>query len=74
MQAELHQRNMQIDYLTNRTQHIIVSGVSSESSSMISSVPQGSVLGPLLFIIYNKDLLGMELTVVAIWSPHSKSL
>jgi len=38
-------------YLSNRQQRVIVDGSSSYSSKVISGVPQGTVLAPLLFYV-----------------------
>ncbi|WP_374210557.1 reverse transcriptase domain-containing protein, partial [Thiolapillus sp.] len=43
-------------YLTNRTQSVIVNDHISQVSSLSYGVPQGSVLGPILFILYTKPL------------------
>jgi hypothetical protein len=44
------------DFLNDRKQKVVIDGISSDMITVTSDVPQGSVISPLLFIIYINDL------------------
>ena len=46
-------------FLSNRSQHVMVDGCWSKLVDIDSGVPQGSVLGPLLFLLYTSELFSI---------------
>ena len=60
------------DYMCNRKQCVIVNGVHSSYVSVTSGVPQGSVLVPLLFLIYINDLPDVVFNLDKLFADYTK--
>ena len=43
------------EFLSNRAQQVMVDGCRSKLVNVVSGVPQGSILGPLLFLLYTSE-------------------
>ena len=59
-------------FLTNRSQKVVVDGISSKDVSVDSGVPQGSVLVPLLFLCHINDFLTRVTSQVRSEDDHSQ--
>ena len=61
------------DFLSGRTQRVVEDGAQSCAVDLVSGVPQGSVLGQLLFSIYTRDL-SVELANVLVGYADDSTL
>ena len=60
------------DFLYGRKQRVQVNGRLSKWSNVSSGIPQGSVLGPILFVIYINDLLDSAVSDIALYANDTK--
>ena len=62
------------DYLSNRRQRVVIDGYSSSLTEITSGVPQGSILGPLFFVLFINDLSGVVCSgsTIALYADDSK--
>ena len=62
------------EFLKNRIKRVVVNGSFSSYKKVTSGIPQGSVLGPILFVIFINDLPEVIQTAVRLYADDSKLL
>ena len=65
--SDTHYRVVQ-SFLSNRTFHVKCGGTQSPSKPVLASVPQGSVWGPILYVVYVSDIPTAQNTVSAMFA------
>ena len=60
------------DFLTERKQKVLIKGHCSEEKQIKSGIPQGSVLGPFLFLIFINDLPEIVTSFVYLFADDNK--
>jgi hypothetical protein len=58
-------------YLSNRSQRVVLNGTSSQSLPVQAGVPQGSILGPILFLIYVNDIVKELMTDTSLFADDT---
>ena len=59
------------DFLSARTQEVVIDGTKFTPSPVTSGVPQGTVLGPLLFLAYINDMPVSVLSTIKLFADDS---
>jgi len=60
------------NFLTGRSQHVRVGSERSEKTSVLSGIPQGSILGPILFTVFINDLPESVQSVIKVFADDTK--
>ena len=60
------------DFLHNRSQRVVINGTASSEKTVTSGIPQGSVLGPLLFVLYINDLPSCVQSDIRLFADDTK--
>ena len=61
-------------YLSNRTQYVYYNNIKSNSGKLSCGVPQGSILGPLLFILYINDIVNTSMLKFVLFADDTTIL
>ena len=60
------------EFLTERKQRVVMNGSESEWSDVTSGIPQGSVLGPTLFLVYINDMPDVINAIIKLFADDAK--
>ena len=60
------------NFLNGRQQRVVINGKASDWTNVLSGIPQGSILGPILFIIFINDLPGVVGNVCKLFADDRK--
>ena len=61
-------------FLSGRVQRVVIEGVCSVNEEVVSGIPQGSVMGPLLFLLYTSDLPIIQNNTLVAYADNSTLL
>jgi hypothetical protein len=61
------------NFLTNRKQRVVIRGTPSEWSPVISGTPQGTILGPILFLLYINDVSDNVKSKIKLFADDTKN-